>query len=141
VEDLNGQRLQTVTAGQGIKLVVRYELAPGQQIRNPAISFGVYTQRGAPMTRLYSRVAATEGFADELPPHGRFECLIPRLHLNTGSYMYHVKAEIGPDEEAEDLVYQAGSFTIAQGDFYGTGKVIEPRFPTLTDHSWRLCRE
>jgi lipopolysaccharide transport system ATP-binding protein len=143
VEDLNGQRLQTVASGQGIKLVVRYELAPDQRIRNPGISFGVYTERGAPMTRLYSRVAATEGFADELPSHGRFECLIPRLHLNTGSYMYHVKAEIGPGdgEEAEDLINQAGSFTVAQGDFYGTGKVIESRFPTLTDHSWRLCRE
>jgi hypothetical protein len=101
----------------------------------------VYTQRGAPVTRLFSNVTATDGFEDELPPQGRFECLIPRLPLNTGCYVYNVMAEIGPECEAEDLVREAGSFTVEHGDFYGTGKVIEPKFTTLTDHSWRLCRE
>jgi len=141
IEDMQGQRLLSVMSGQAVKLVVRYELAHGERVRHPHISFGLYTQRGAPVTRLFSAVTATEGFDDELPPHGRFECLIPRLPLNTGCYIYHVKAETGVDGEPEDLVYEAGSFTVAHGDFYGTGKVIEPKFPALTDHSWRLCRE
>jgi lipopolysaccharide transport system ATP-binding protein len=141
IEDLGGQRLPSVMSGQAVKLVVRYELAPGQRVRRAGISFALYTQRGAPVTRLFSNVTATEGFEDELPPAGRFECLIPRLPLNTGCYVYNVMAEIGPECEAEDFVREAGSFTVEHGDFYGTGKVIEPKFTTLTDHSWRLCRE
>ena len=43
--------------------------------------------------------------------------------------------------EAEDWVKEAGTFTVEHGDFYGTGKVIEPKFPALTDHSWRLTPE
>jgi lipopolysaccharide transport system ATP-binding protein len=141
VEDMTGQRLPTVASGQAVKLVVRYELAPGQRVRRPGVSFAVYTQRGAPVTRLFSNVTVAEGFDDELPPQGRFECLIPRLPLNTGTYVYNVMAETGPDCEAEDWVQGAGSFTVEHGDFYGTGKVIEPKFPALTDHTWRLCPE
>jgi lipopolysaccharide transport system ATP-binding protein len=141
VEDMRGQRLLSVMSGQAMKLVVRYELAPGQRVRRPGISFALYTQRGAPVTRLFSAVTATEGFGDELPPRGRFECLIPRLPLNLGIYVYNVMAETGPECEAEDWVQGAGSFTVEHGDFYGTGKVIEPKFPALTDHSWRHCPE
>jgi lipopolysaccharide transport system ATP-binding protein len=141
VEDMQGQRLPSVMSGQAVKLVVRYELAPGQRVRRPGISFAVYTQRGAPVTRLFSSVTSTEGFDDELPPKGRFECLIPRLPLNTGCYVYNVMAETGPDCEAEDWVREAGTFTVEHGDFYGTGKVIEPKFPALTDHSWHLTPE
>jgi lipopolysaccharide transport system ATP-binding protein len=141
IEDMRGQRLLSAMSGQGMKLVVRYELAPGQRLRRPGISFALYTQRGAPVTRLFSAVTTTEGFDDELPPQGRFECLIPRLPLNKGAYVYNVMAETGPEAEAEDLVLGAGCFTVEPGDFYGTGKMIEPKFPVLTEHSWRLCRE
>jgi lipopolysaccharide transport system ATP-binding protein len=141
LEDLNGQRLPTVMAGQNVKLVVSYELARGQRLRCPAISFALYTQRGAPVTRLFSAVTSAEGFDDELPPRGRFECLVPRLPLNAGCYVYNVMAETGPEAEPEDLVLGAGSFTVEHGDFFGTGKLVEPKFPMLTDHRWRLCRD
>jgi lipopolysaccharide transport system ATP-binding protein len=138
VEDMQGQRLPSVMSGQAIKLVVSYEMAPGQRVRRPGISFAVYTQRGAPVTRLFSAVTATESFEDELPARGRFECLIPRLALNAGCYVYNVMAETGPECEAEDWVQGAGSFTVEHGDFYGTGKLVEPKFPMLTEHRWRL---
>jgi lipopolysaccharide transport system ATP-binding protein len=141
IEDLCGQRLLSAMSGQGMKLVVRYELAPGQRLRRPGISFALYTQRGAPVTRLFSGVTTTEGFDDELPPQGRFECWIPRLPLNKGAYVYNVMAETGPEAEAEDLILGAGCFTVEPGDFYGTGKMMEPKFPVLTEHSWRLCQE
>jgi lipopolysaccharide transport system ATP-binding protein len=141
VEDMQGQRLASVVCGQAVKLVVRYEMAPGQRVRRPGISFAVYTDRGAPITRLFSSITTTDGFDDELPPCGRFECLIPRLPLNRGCYVYNVMAEIGPEGEAEDWVQGAGSFTVEQGDFYGTGKLPEPKFPALTEHTWRLTPE
>jgi lipopolysaccharide transport system ATP-binding protein len=141
VEDMDGRRVPSVMSGQAVKMVVRYELAEGQRMRPPGVSFALYTQRGIPVTRLFSSVTTTEGFDDELPRVGRFECLIPRLPLNTGVYIYNVMAEVGPEGETEDWVQGAGSITVEHGDFFGTGKVIEPKFPTLTEHRWRLCEE
>jgi lipopolysaccharide transport system ATP-binding protein len=143
VEDMHGQQLVSVMSGQAVKLVICYQLAPGQRLRRPGISLALYTQRGAPVTKLFSAVTATEGFpedGEELPTEGRFECLIPRLPLNRGTYVFNLMAETGPDGEEEDLVLGAGSLTVEAGDFYGTGKSIDPRFPLLTDHSWRLVR-
>jgi lipopolysaccharide transport system ATP-binding protein len=139
VEDLEGQRLTTVTCGQALKLVLRYKMAPGQRVRRPSISFAVYTHNGAPVTRLVSGVSAPGAFTEELPPQGRFECMIPRLALNAGSYVYHVMAEVGPEGEKEDWVQGAAPLTVEQGDFFGTGKLIEPKFSMLLEHDWRLC--
>jgi lipopolysaccharide transport system ATP-binding protein len=137
VEDLDGQRLPAVMAGQAFKLVVRYEVKPGERVRRPVISFALYTQRGAPVTQLISHVTSTEGFGDELPSRGRFECVIPKLALNTGCYVFNVMAQSGPDWDEEDWVQGAGTLTVEQGDYYGTGKSTDPKFPTLTDHHWR----
>jgi lipopolysaccharide transport system ATP-binding protein len=137
LEDLHGQRVSTVTCGQAVKLVVSYERAAGERLRCPAVSFALYTQRGAPVLRLFSAVTAAEGFDGEVPPRGRFECLVPRLPLNAGGYVYNVMAETGPEAEAEDWVQGAGSFAVEHGDFYGTGKLVEPKFPLLADHCWK----
>ena len=139
VEDADGHRLQSVSSGQTVKFIVSYEMTGPERVSQPGISFAIYTQRGTPITRLFSNVAPREpGFDGELPAKGRFECLIPRLPLNTGVYVYNVMAETGPDCEAEDWIQNAGTFAVEQGDFFGTGKVIEPKFPALTDHSWRV---
>jgi lipopolysaccharide transport system ATP-binding protein len=140
VEGFQGQRLPTVVCGQAIKLVLRYQVAPGQRIRRPSISFAVYTRQGTPVTQLVSGVSTPEAF-DELPPSGRFECCIPRLGLNAGCYVLHVMAELGPEDEPEDWVQAAAPLTVEQGDFFGTGKLIEPRFPLLLEHGWQLSRD
>ena len=36
IEDMQGQRLPSVASGQAVKLVVRYELAPGEPSAGPA---------------------------------------------------------------------------------------------------------
>ena len=145
IEDLRGQRLPSVMSGQTVKFVVRYELAMGQRMRRPAISFAIFTQRGAPVTRLHSGVTATEGFDEDLRPRCgpiRSGARSPRrLPLNNGIYTFNVIAETGADYEIEDAIQGAGSFTVEHGDFFGNGKSLDPTFPTLTDHSWRLCKE
>jgi lipopolysaccharide transport system ATP-binding protein len=138
IEDLQGRRLPSVMSGQAVKLVLSYEVTAGQRLRVPGVSFAIYTQRGAPIMRLFSSVTATEGFDGELPPQGRFECLVPKLPLNAGCYVYNVMAETGPEGEAEDWIQGAGSFTVDKGDFFGTGRLVEPKFPALAEHSWRV---
>jgi lipopolysaccharide transport system ATP-binding protein len=137
VEDDRGQRLESVLVGQDVKLVATYELTPGTVIRNPALSFALYTPQGVPVTR-FVNVVAGDDFPGEMPRRGRVECAIPRLPLNVGRYVYNVLAETGPDFETEDWVQGAGVLTVEQGDFYGTGKLIETKFQVLVEHSWNL---
>jgi hypothetical protein len=105
------------------------------------MSFAIYTRQGSPLTQLLSDVTKTEGFPVDLPPSGQFECVIPRIPLNLGSYTFNLMASSGPDWEAEDLVLGAGSFSIEHSDFYEKGGLTTPKFPSLTDHTWRHCAE
>ena len=90
-------------------------------------------------TSLIMNLISGDLFPDDLPPRGRVECLIPRLALNVGSYHYSLLAEIGTDYEVEDFVQGAGCLVVEQGDFYGTGRLIDPKFPALVEHHWKLC--
>jgi lipopolysaccharide transport system ATP-binding protein len=137
IEDLEGQRRPSIMAGQPARLVVTYELAPRTVIRRPAISFALYTTQGVPVTRLLNAVSG-HMWEDDLPPRGRIECQIPRLPLNVGQYIYNVLAETGPECEMEDWVQGVGCLTVEQGDFFGTGKLIEPKFPLLVEQEWTL---
>jgi lipopolysaccharide transport system ATP-binding protein len=137
IEDERGRRVDSVLVGQRATLVATYEVTAGAIVRQPAVSFALYTPQGVPVTR-FVNVVAGKGFAGTIPARGRFECVIPRLPLNVGRYVYNVLAETGPDFETEDWVQGAGEVLVEQGDYFGTGKLIEPRFPALVDHRWRL---
>ncbi len=135
-EDMDGQRLASVMAGQAVKLVMTYETAPGAIIRRPLVSLDLFTAQGAPVTRFFNYVSG-DMFGD-IPPRGRFECSIDRLPLNVGSYDYNVLCEVGTDYEIEDRVNGAGTLVVEQGDFYGSGKLIHRAFPFLVEHCWQV---
>jgi lipopolysaccharide transport system ATP-binding protein len=137
IEDANGQRLPAAIAGQDIKLVLAYVLAPGTTIRRPLVSCGVYTSQGSPVTRFFNYVSG-DVFAGDLPARGKFECFIPRLPLNVGDYHYNIMCGIGADSEIEDHVLGAGALVVEQGDFYGSGKRVDAKFPLLVEHAWSL---
>ena len=135
-EDMEGQRLASVMAGQAVKLVMTYETKPGAIIRRPIVSLDLYTAQGTPITRFFNHVSG-DMFGD-IPPRGRFECVIHRLPLNVGSYDYNILCEVGTDHDIEDRVNGAGSLVVEQGDFYGSGKLIKRDFPLLVEHRWQV---
>jgi lipopolysaccharide transport system ATP-binding protein len=137
IEDFKGQRLASAMAGQDVKLVLTYALAPGATIRRPLVSLAIYTTQGIPVTRFFNYVSG-DVFPVDLPPQGRFECHIPRLPLNVGQYHYNIMCEIGTDYEIEDHVQGAGLLVVEQGDFYGSGKLLDAKFPSLVPHQWNL---
>ena len=138
VEDLNGQRLPSVLTGQAIKMAATYELAPGVVMRRPSFSFPVFTAQGVAVTQFGNAVSG-DIFAGPIPSKGRVECVIPKLPLNVGRYLFNVLAMTGPDGEMEDWVPNAGSLVVEQGDFFGSGKLSEPKFLVMTGHQWAAC--
>jgi lipopolysaccharide transport system ATP-binding protein len=137
VEDAHGRRVASVLTGQTVKLVAAYELAPGFALRRPSFSFPVWTVQGAPMTQC-GNVVSGDAFPGRIPQKGRVECLIPRLPLNVGRYVFNVLAASDPGGEWLDWAPSAASLVVEQGDYFGSGKVSEPAFPFMTDHSWTL---
>ena len=96
----------------------------------PTFSFALYTTQGVPVTRFVNGVVG-DVFDGPIPARGRVECVIPKLPLNVGQYVYNVLAESGgPELEMEDPVSRApASSPVEQGDFFGTGKLIDHQIP------------
>ncbi|MBM4073100.1 MAG: ABC transporter ATP-binding protein [Planctomycetes bacterium] len=137
IEDMDGQRLPSVLAGQSIKLVATYETTDPRLVSPLTVSFAVCMAQGAPVTRFVSDVPG-EPLPDDVPARGRIECVIPRMPFNVGRYFYDVLAESGPEFEMEDWVQGAGWLIVEAGDFWGTGRSINQKYPVLLEHSWSL---
>ena len=100
VEDPSGQRLPSALCGQTVKMAATYELAPGAVLRRPTFSFALYTRQGVPVTR-FLNTASGDLFGGPIPTRGRVECLIPKLPLNVGQYVYNVLAESGASGDGD----------------------------------------
>ncbi|HVS36424.1 MAG TPA: ABC transporter ATP-binding protein [Gemmataceae bacterium] len=140
VEDAEGRRAASVLTGQTVKIVATYELAAGAVVRRPSFSFPLYTPQGAPVTQFGNAVSG-DAFPGRMPQKGRVECLIPRLPLNVGRYVFNVLAATDPDGEWLDWVPNAGQLVVEKGDYFGSGKLSESKFPYMADHSWTLTAQ
>jgi hypothetical protein len=67
-------------------------------------------------------------------------CSIPRLPLPAGQYLVSVWSDIGgTGGEVLDWVQRAAELTVADGDFFQTGRSALPTHSAvLVDHSWDL---
>jgi lipopolysaccharide transport system ATP-binding protein len=72
-----------------------------------------------------------------LPPRGRLVCRIPRLPLIAGIYNFTVWCTVA--NTLEDLVSDAGTLTVAEGDFFGTGQLPPNQVGDfLVPHTWSV---
>ncbi|MBI3251416.1 MAG: ABC transporter ATP-binding protein [Candidatus Andersenbacteria bacterium] len=139
VEDMAGRRVRRLTGGQMVKIVATYEAAPGFIVRNMGVSFAVMTVRGVVVVDLGTDATGGGGFFGDLPARGRIECIIPKLSLNSGDFVYNVLARSAKSgSEVEDWVKQAGVFSVEPGDYYSTGHIPGSANLVCMDHSWKI---
>lgn len=139
VEDMAGQRVRRVVSGQPMKIVAAYEVQDGYELKNLAVSFAVLTIRGVVVVDLGTDATGNGGFFGNLPRQGRVECVIPKLSLNSGEFVYNLLAKSAKSgSEVEDWVKQAGVFTVEPGDYYGTGHIPGEANLLCLDHQWRI---
>lgn len=138
LEDVRGNRVRRIVSGQPIKIVATYETRDGAEITNLAISFAVLTIHGVLVVDLGTGTV-TPDFTGHIPKHGKVECIIPRLHFNSGEFVYNVLARSAKSgNEVEDWIKQAGSFTVEPGDYYGTGHIAGVASLLCMDHTWNI---
>ncbi|HLC49305.1 MAG TPA: ABC transporter ATP-binding protein [Candidatus Andersenbacteria bacterium] len=138
LEDTQGNRVHRIVSGEPVKIVATYETQAGAEVTNLAVSFAVMTIHGIVVLDLGTDTSASDYFG-VVPARGRVECSIPRMHLNSGEFVYNVLARSAKSgNEVEDWVKQAGTFTVEPGDYYGTGHIAGTASLVVMDHHWKF---
>jgi len=130
-----GEVVETVTSGQNISICLEYEIPEGEKLENAVVQIKFAGPLGQPLFACLSRASVREPFA--LTPSSRLLCRIPRLPLLAGVYTYSVWCTVG--ETMEDAISEAGKLTVAEGDYFGTGRLppaVNGEF--LVAHSWSV---
>jgi lipopolysaccharide transport system ATP-binding protein len=119
--------------GQDIDIVLRYRSADSAGPRDAEFALGIFTQMGEIIMHMSSDIAGTS--FGRLPPVGEIRCRVPHLPLPAGRYYLNVFCRTGV--ELADWVQRAVAFTVAEGDFYGSGRrPSEGHQTVLVDHRW-----
>jgi len=127
--------VECVTSGQDISIALEYHLDGPKKLDNAIIQIAFAGALGQPLFACLSRVSHPGTLT--LTSGGRVLCHISRLPLIPGSYTFGIWCKV--EEVMEDGVYEAGKLTVADGDFFGTGKLptsVVGEF--LIKHSWSV---
>ena len=137
IENENGERVPHVISGNQIKFVIQYEVPLREIIRNVIFSVNVIGMTGVYVMDLASHSIGKH--IDVGPNHGRVECIVPKLPLNSGMFIWHVMIRSGKTGyEVFDCVADANNFTVEPGDFYGTGRIPGKQILMNPDFSYNV---
>lgn len=137
VSVLNDRRemVESVISGQDISISLEYEIRGPDDLRNAIVQIAFSGVLGQPLFACLSRVAENGVLA--LTRGGRVLCHIPRLPLLPGVYTYSVWCKVA--ETLEDWVLDAGKLSVAEGDYFGTGKLPPNQVGDfLVAHTWSV---
>jgi lipopolysaccharide transport system ATP-binding protein len=129
----DGRVVDIPLSGQDLEVVLRYEIADGAAVAHPTVGIAIYTTLGAHLVQLHSETA---GGLSALPPNGEITCRVPNLPLPAGRYRLNVFGASGG--EVADWVSGATDMTVADGDFFGTGRTLTGEPTVLVPHSWEV---
>jgi homopolymeric O-antigen transport system ATP-binding protein len=130
-----GELVDTPVSGQDIEVVLHYEVPSGDVLRN--VQFTVSITNHLDEVILYLSSELTGALFERVPPVGEVRCQIPRFPLPAGQYLVTLWSSVG--DQPLDWVQRALEMTVAQGDFYGTGRELpESHRSVLVEQEWTL---
>jgi homopolymeric O-antigen transport system ATP-binding protein len=140
LESLDGQPLDVARSGEPAVFAFGFENHGCTARDRVSFSFSVHTDHEAPVFHYYSHFSGV--YFDNLPARGTFKCLLPELALAPGNYLVMCRAILNGDQDIgmeADWPQVFAPFSVASGDFYGTGDVnLTTWAPTLVKGEWRV---
>ncbi|MEW6657705.1 MAG: ABC transporter ATP-binding protein [Thermodesulfobacteriota bacterium] len=137
LEDEEGGVLEAAQSGGCVRFVLEYEGAAGTPLREVA---GHIMVADGSRYRIFSFLSEIVGEPfSSLPPSGRLICRVPDLPLLPGNYDLHFSCLVG--RQLADKMHFAASLVVAEGDFFGTGRLFTDRDAygnVLVHHSWTV---
>lgn len=135
LQDAAGKPIAVVRSGQEVRFVLEYLAQAGTRLDDVEVRIKIENAQRQKLVYFSSRLAGADW--TDLPPAGRLVCVVPELPLAPGQYVFNLVCH--QDEEMIDDVANVGSFDIAWGDYFGTGRVPRSKWgPLLVRHGWRL---
>jgi homopolymeric O-antigen transport system ATP-binding protein len=112
---------------------IRLAYAAPAGVKNVAVSLGLFSALGEGVAHLSTEVAGDDFAA--LPPRGVIVCRLPKAGLLPGRLTLNVYCTV--NGVVADWVVGATSVDVAEGDFYGTGRLPPPGYGhTVLRQSW-----
>jgi lipopolysaccharide transport system ATP-binding protein len=133
--DIAGRPIEVVQSGQTIDVCFSYETGPNYENGYVHVGMQIYTQLGVQVFSQTTRIMG--GGFTKVARSGNFICRIPRIPLPPA--IYHLHCGVKVDELTADNIDGAVTMTVAEGDFYGTGRVpLSNQGICLVDGEWRI---
>lgn len=133
-----GEIIDTPITGQDLEVVLGYETADGKPLKHVNFQAPILTNLDVVMIHLHSE--SSGAIFSEIPGRGQIRCRVPRLPIPAGEYLMTVWADIGG--QVLDWVLGAAEITVAQGDYFGSGRTIPTSHQSvLVDNTWSIDRE
>jgi len=126
-----GAMIDQILSGHACSICFGYEgTAP---IRSPRLKFTIYNRAEQPL--IHFDTAMVQNSIASLPLRGRIGCRFQKLPLSPG--MFKINAVIMDGDESLDYVKDAFSFSVAPGNFFGTGRNVEGlQDICMVEHEW-----
>jgi lipopolysaccharide transport system ATP-binding protein len=125
---------RSLTCGASASVVIRYEGA--EPLRNVHISMAFYGDHGQGV--LYLSNDLTGKRLDEIPAAGAFVCRFEKLPLLPGTYTINLYSTVNGG--LADWVLEAARIHVAEGDYYGTGKLPPKGYGSVAvTHEWDVA--
>jgi lipopolysaccharide transport system ATP-binding protein len=112
--------ISSAVSGQKIKFKIGYNCIQNIQSTNISVAISISRSDGYLVTLLNNEIASS--VFHNINQEGFFFCEIEKLPLTSG--LYFVNVMVKQDDDIQDWVQEAMSFSVENGDFYNTGKMI-----------------
>src|SRR5512132_4024288 len=132
----DGRVIDSPTTGEDCDIVLSYEEQTETSFRGVNFGITIFTlEENAPLLNLSSKT--TGAVFPDIPPRGEVRCRLHNCPLPAGQYFMSIWAEQA--EVMLDGVHRAFEMTVADGDFYGSGRQPHPDHRTvLVPHDWSV---
>lgn len=137
LEDLEGNEVDAVASGEGVRIVLEYEAEKHLNLHNLQANVTIGSGSGPGIFSFLSSVSGADLSA--APPSGRLVCEVPELPLAPGHYDLQFSIIVG--REVVDKVVQARSVVVVEGDYFGTGNPqpnVDYYGSVLVRHAWSV---
>jgi homopolymeric O-antigen transport system ATP-binding protein len=135
--DHNGSPLSVALSGRDLRIRFHYRSDFERPDALVNVAFNIRSPQGYLLTNLNN--VDTGQARLPLFRTGYFECVWPRLNLRSGAYDCTLFCSV--DSEVVDWLQNAFRLEVEDGDFHGTGRLIQrDQGDLLVEHSWTAAR-
>lgn len=133
LEDLDGNLLSSVPAGNGVRIVFNYESTLEKPSNDVILTVVVVGSKGTRLFGLPSDIIRSELILDK--KRGQFVCTVPKLPLLPGNY--DIVASCIVNRELTDKISNTCHITVSDSDYFGTGRLQQGNLgDVLVDFKW-----